>query len=444
MGDDAAMTEKATTIRPRVRDAVIQSLRTGVVPRTGQHLIQVGRANEVKALIADIDRIADGGAGSRFVIGAYGSGKTFFLNLIRTVALEKGLVTVHADLSPDRRLHASKGQARSLYTELMRNMSTRGKADGGAMTSVVERFVTTAIAEAEKNSEPTETAIRRGLADLSELTGGYDFAEVVARYWEGHNTGNEQLQSDAVRWLRGEYAAKTDARNALGVRTIIDDTNVYDMLKLLAVFVRLAGFRGLLVCLDEMVNLYKLANTQARNANYEQILRIVNDSTQGHAEGVGFVFCGTDEFLTDQRKGLYSYEALRSRLAGNAFATGGRVDYTGPVIHLSSLTQEDFFILLQKLTNVYAAGDPTKHLVDDEAITAFMQHAANQLGAAYFRTPRVTIKEFVDLLATLDQNPGTTWSDLLSTTTLHKDTGAADEANMPEIDDDDELTDIRL
>ncbi len=195
---------------------------------------------------------------------------------------------------------------------------------------------------------------------LSELTGGYDFAEVIAKYWQGHDTGNEQLKSDAVRWLRGEYSTRTDARTALGVRTIIDDANVYDQLKLLAYFVRLAGFAGLLVCLDEMVNLYKLANSQARNANYEQILRILNDSTQGTAVGLGFVFGGTPDFLMDTRRGLYSYTALQSRLAENTFATNGVVDYTGPVVRLASLTPEDMYVLLGKLRNVQAGGDPSK------------------------------------------------------------------------------------
>ena len=241
------MMDQTGTIRPRERDAILQSLRAGVVPRTGQQHIQVGRVNEVKALLTDIDRINDAGSGSRFVIGEYGSGKTFFLYLIRSIALQQKLVTVHADLAPDRRLYATGGQARSLYAELMRNMATRAKPEGGATASVVERFVTQALSEAQATGDAPETVIRRKLAQLSELTGGYDFAEVIAKYWQGHDTGNEQLKTDAVRWLRGEYSTRTDARAALGVRTIVDDQNFYDQLKLQALFVRLAGFGGLLV-----------------------------------------------------------------------------------------------------------------------------------------------------------------------------------------------------
>ncbi|HSG38180.1 MAG TPA: BREX system ATP-binding domain-containing protein, partial [Thermoanaerobaculia bacterium] len=256
------------TIRPRDRDAILQSLRAGVVPRRGHQFIQVGRAEEVKALLRDLDRVADGGSAIRFVIGEFGSGKTFFLFLLRSIALEKGLVTVNADLNPDRRLHATGGQARSLYTELMANLATRTKPDGGAMASIVERFVTTALQESRETGRAVDAILQDRLASLSELTGGYDFAEVVGAYWRGHDQGNDQLKSDAVRWLRGEFSTKTDARKALGVRTVIDDDNFYDQLKLFARFTRLAGYGGLLVCLDELVNLYKLANTQARNSNY--------------------------------------------------------------------------------------------------------------------------------------------------------------------------------
>lgn len=413
--DTAPGTER---IRPRDRDAIINSLRAGVVPRIGQQHIQVGRAGELAALLADIERIADDGSAARFVIGEYGSGKTFFLQLVRSVALQKKLVTVHADLSPDRRLHATGGQARSLYSELMRNMATRAKPDGGAMGSVVERFVTSALSEARATGRSPEAVIRAGLDQLTELTGGYDFADVVAKYWQGHDTGNEQLKSDAVRWLRGEFTTRTDARAALGVRTIVDDANFYDQLKLLARFVRLAGFDGLLVGLDEMVNLYKLANSQARNSNYEQILRILNDALQGSAAGIGFLFGGTPDFLTDSRRGLYSYTALQSRLSENTFATSGRADLTGPVIRLASLTPEDLYVLLSKLVHVHASGNSAAYLLPAEGLHAFMNHCSSKIGDAYFRTPRNTIRSFLDLLAILEQNPDLQWTQVIGSVPL--------------------------
>ena len=405
-------------IKPKERDTVIQCLRTGVIPRLGQHHIQVGRAREVEALVKDIDRVADGGATVRFVIGEYGSGKTFFLNLIRSIALERKLVTIHADLTVDRRLQATGGQARSLYAELMRNMATRSKPDGSALPSVVERFVTSALQEAEREQIKPELVIRQRMTHLAELVGGYDFAEVIAQYWRGHDTSNETLKSDALRWLRGEFATKTDARNALGVRTIVTDANVYDQLKLLSVFVRLSGFSGLLICLDEMVNLYKMTHTQSRNANYEQILRIVNDSLQGTAAGLGFLFGGTPEFLGDTRRGLYSYAALQSRLAENQFLKHGLVDYSAPVLRLASLSQEELYVLLSKLRHVYANGDERAYLVPDEALTAFMSHCSQKIGDAYFRTPRSTIKAFLDMLAVLEQNSRLSWKEFIDSVEL--------------------------
>ncbi|WP_059415022.1 ATP-binding protein [Cupriavidus basilensis] len=430
-----------TTIRPKDRDAVIQSLRAGVVPRTGQHLVQVGRNREIETLVTDIDRVADGGAAFRLVTGEYGAGKTFFLNLVRSVAMEKKLVVANADLNPDRRLHSSGGQARSLYAELMRNISTRTKPDGGALAGIVEKFIATARSEAKTGGQTTEAVLRQKLEQLTELVNGYDFADVIAAYCRGAEEGNEQLKTDAVRWLRGEFSTRTDARQALGVRTIVDDASVYDQLKLLGRFVRLAGFSGLLVCLDELVNLYKLANTQARNSNYEQILRILNDSLQGTAVGLGFVLGGTPEFLLDTRRGLYSYPALQSRLAQNVFTAGGLVDFTGPVVRLSSLTPEDFYVLLQKIRQVYAFGDEAKSLLPDNGIFSFMEHCSKRIGDSYFRTPRTTITSFIDLLAVLEQNPGADWQTLLGGIEITPDAGGQADAA---IDEDDELTSFKL
>lgn len=431
------------TIRPKDRDAVIQSLRAGVVPRTGQHLIQVGRVKEIETLVNDIDRVADGGSAFRIVVGEYGAGKTFFLNVVRAVALERKLVVASADLNPDRRLHASGGQARSLYTELMRSMSTRTKPDGGALPGIVEKFIANAKSEAKASGQATEAVLRQKLDQLTELVNGYDFADVIAAYCRGFEEGNEQLKADAIRWLRGEFHTKTDARQALGVRAIVDDGEVYDQLKLMARFVRLAGFSGLLVGLDELVNLYKLANTQARNSNYEQILRILNDSLQGAAVGLGFVMGGTPELLMDTRRGLYSYSALQSRLAQNTFVGDGRVDFSGPVVRLGSLTPEDFYVLLQKIRYVYASGDDSKVLVPDQAIASFMEHCSNRIGDAYFRTPRTTITSFINMLAVLEQNPGTSWQDLLGGIEVQADNGGAAD-NIVAAEADDEFASFKL
>jgi hypothetical protein len=430
-----------SVIRSKDRDLIVQALRAGVVPRAGQQLIQVGRVREVEVMLQDIECIGQGGAVFRIIIGEYGAGKTFFLNLVRAIALQQKLVTAHADLNPDRRLQASGGQARSLFAELMKNVSTRAKPDGGALGGVVEKFVAQARTDAKTQGVPPEPLLRSRLNPLTDMVGGYDFTEVIAQYARGFEEGNDSLLADAVRWLRGEFTTKTEARAALGVRTIIDDDQMYDHLKLFARFVRLAGFGGLLVCLDELVNLYKLANRQARDSNYEQILRILNDVLQGNTQGMGILLGGTPEFLLDTRRGLYSYPALQSRLAENSFAArAGLTDYSGPVLRLTSLTQEDFYVLLQRLRHVFAYGDSAKYLLPDEGIAAYMAHTTKRLGEAYFRTPRTTITAFLGLLAVLEQHPGTDWRALLGAVQVEADTGAANEQAV----EADELASFKL
>lgn len=419
------------TLRPRERDALIQSLRAGVTPRLGARHIQVGRDAEIAALDRDIERIADGGAAFRLVTGDYGSGKTFFLNLVRTEAMDKQLVVAHADLNPGRRLQASNGEARSLYAELMKNMSTKTKPDGGALTTVVEKFITSALAEARKADRKPEDIIHDRLENLNELVMGYDFATVISAYWRAYEKDDENLKTNAIRWLRGEFSAKTDARHALGVREIIGDASIYDQIKLLARFCRLAGYKGLLICLDELVNLYKLTNPQARNGNYEQILRILNDLEQGSAEGLGFVLGGTHEFLTDPRRGLYSYPALQSRLAENPFAKNGLIDLSGPVLKLNSLSRDQFLALLSKLNGVFHNNREGVEPLPDTALQSFTKHCEKRIGESAFRTPRTTITAFIGLLAVLEQNPGSGWEELLGGMAIKAD-DEVDEAEISE------------
>lgn len=440
------MTTKSSPIRPRDRDTIISALRAGVVPRIGLQHIQVGRQREIEALLQDIERIGSGGSSIRFVIGPYGAGKTFFLFLVRQIALQRKLAVCQADLAPDRRIHATGGQARGLYAELVRSLATRTAPDGGALRNILESYIQKTAERAAGNGSAIEVAIKEGLGDLREMVGGYDFATVVAAYARGYEEGNDDLQNAALRWLRGEYSTKTEARADLGVRTIIDDAAFYDGLRLLARFTRLAGFGGLLVCLDELVNLYKLQHSQARNQNYEQILRILNDVLQGTTEGIGFILGGTPDTLLDTRRGLYSYEALQSRLAANSFAVNGLADYSGPVVNLPNLTPEELYHLLERLRDVFAAGDPERWLLPDEALHAFMDHCASRIGEAYFRTPRNTVKAFVDLLAIIEQNPGADWRALLGAVEVAEDRGAVADHDIfgGEGDPDDELATLRL
>ncbi len=426
------MTITRTRIRVRERDSIIQSLKAGVAPRAGIQHIQVGRVNEIEAINKDIDRISQGGSAFRLIIGEYGSGKTFFLSVIRAIALEKQLVSVNADLSPDRRIHASSGQARNLYSELMRNMATRNRPQGNALTAVVERFVNHAQHAATEAGVSVASVIDERLSSLTEHVGGFSFAKVIEAYWHGHENNDDELMANAIRWLRAEFSTKTEARKALGVRDIISDSSFYSNLKIMSLLVTQAGYKGLLVCLDEMVNLYKLSSPRARLSNYEQILWILNDCLQGTAEHLGFLLGGTPEFLLDARKGLFSYEALQSRLAENSFAQrAGVIDYSSPSLHLANLTPEEVYILLQNIRRVFASGDETQYLVPDEALEAFLHHCSDTIGDAYFRTPRNTIKAFADMLSVLEQNENLEWSDLIGSVAIPDD----NPSDMPEIED---------
>jgi hypothetical protein len=408
---------KRPEIKRRERDAILQSLQAGLVPRLGLHLIQVGRKDEMIASLADLERIETGGAAFRIVMGRFGSGKSFMLNVVRAAALQKKLVVIQADMSMERRIHASGGEARALYSELVKNLAIKTKPDGGALRNLCEGWISgiqSEVKSAGGSDDEVKRRIYEDLKDIKDCVGGFEFAQVLEKYYEGYATGNDGLQDAAMRWLRGEFTTKTDARTALGVRRIIDDENFYDSLKLLAAFCVKAGYAGLLVNLDEMVVLsHRLPSARARQSNYEAILTMLNDCLQGVVKNLGFILAGTDEFLEDQRRGLYSYEALRSRLAQNRFAGQGVKDFSGPVIRLQTMSPEDLYVLLENIRHVHAFGDPSKHLLPDEALKAVLKKASETLGADYYKTPRDTIRYFVGLLNVIEQNPGRSWQSFL-------------------------------
>jgi hypothetical protein len=405
-------------IREKERSAILSALGAGVVPAIGLHHIQVGRKAEVGAMLSDLERIEQGGASIRFIVGRFGSGKSFFLNLVQTVAMERRLVVARADITTDRRLNGTNGVARALFAELTRNIATRSKPEGGALSVIVERWVTD-LAHETTSAGGTDTDVQHrvveALKPLQDLVSGYDFANVIGSYYRGHAEHRPELQTAAIRWLRGEYSTRTEARNDLGVRTIIDDDSIYEYIKLFAAFFRLAGYGGLLVCFDELVVLsHRLNNRTSRDRNYESILRILNDCLQGSVEGLGFLFAATDECLTDKRRGLYSYEALATRLAANRFAREGLVDLSGPVINLTNLTPEDCYVLLHNIRRVFARAKDEVGVLPDAGIVAYLESCHKRMGAAYFQTPRETIKDFIGLLNVLDQHPGANWQELIS------------------------------
>lgn len=403
-------------IRPAVRDGIIRALSAGVVPTQGLQHIQVGRQKEVESVIRTVNAVADGGSGFKMVVGDYGAGKTFFLHLVRQLAFAKKLIVVHADFSPERRLVSTGGQSRALYSELMNNMASRSRPNGGAMAAIIEGFAQSAINEAENNATSVEKLIESKLMPLLEMVSGWDFTKVLVTYCKAHENGDDTLKLNALRWLKGEYSTKPEARKDLGVRTIIGDGAFYDSVKLMNKFVVLAGHSGLVIMLDEAVNLFKISNTQSRTANYEMVLRMLNDTLQTApgSDNLFLLFGITPEALYDPRRGLCSYDALASRLEPNRFAQeAGLIDANQPTIHLQNLVPEELFLLLTRIKEVFENGSDRSELIDEPAIKAFMEHCNEVIGSAYFKTPRETVREYSNLLSMLEQYPEKTWKDFI-------------------------------
>jgi hypothetical protein len=436
-------------VKPRERNAILKSLRAGVVPSIGLQHIQVGRKDEIQALLTELEQIREGSAGFRFVVGRVGAGKTFFLNLIRLLAIEQKFVVLQADITPDRRLYATGGQARALYSELMRNLAIRTKIEGGALEAVVSGWISEVDREVRAsggNDETVSEAIDKRLRSLAVGVNSDDFISVIRKYLEGYLKQDADLQSAALRWLRAEYGTKTEAKAELGVRNIIDDSRIYDYLKLFAQFTVLAGFSGLVVSLDEMVVFsHGLNHPQARNQNYEMILRIVNDCLQGQVSNLMFLFAGTDDFLNDKRRGIKSYQALASRLADNQFAVGGLKDFSGPVITLANLTREDLYVLVSRIRAVFDSSTPGRQIITDEGMQQFLDHCVTTLGAEFYMTPRDAVKQFVGLLSVLEQNPTANIGDLLKRSTVEKPAVISSVAgSQPPPRDKDDMASIQL
>lgn len=420
-------------INTRTQQAIIESLKAGVVPKIGLQFIQVGRDIEIKEMIKDLDLIKDKGSKTRFIIGEYGSGKSFFLNLAKNIALEHNCVVLNADITTEKTFVSSDGKALALFSELMKNASTKSKPDGNALSTIVERWIQNVM----KQDSISEQDILKNLKSLEQYNHCYDFCKVLSQYLYGYNSDNEILMMNALRWIRGEYTTKIEARNDLGVRTIIEDTTYYDFIKLFAGFVQLSGYSGLVVCIDELAVLNRL-RSQSRNKNFEQILHIINDSLQGSSLGLGFIFSGTPEFLTDTYKGLYSYEALRTRLKENPFSTKDQRDVTGIVIRLNTLSPEELYLLCQNIRKIFAKGQNGEEIISDSQIQHFLQWIYSKLGAESYLKPREAIKNFVGLVSQLISYPNTPIENYLGNLQVEKDID-------PELlNTDSELVDLRL
>ncbi len=413
-----------TKIPKRVLSGLLASISAGVVPRMGAPYIAIGRNDEIEALLGDLEAVNDGGGSMRFIIGKYGSGKSFLIQLVRGFALEKGFVTADADLSPERRICGAKGTGIATYRELIRNLASKSSPDGGAMPQIIARWLSDLQSEtagegldigSDAFTKSLTEKIYRVARSLEAQIGGFDFASVITAYYKAYLAGDEEKKSACLRWLRGEYSTKTEARNAVGVPLsgIIDDDNWYEYIKLLAVFFRHIGYRGFVVFIDECVNLYKITNRISRENNYEKLLSMFNDTLQGKAEGLALIFGGTPQFLEDTRRGLFSYEALRSRLSDGQFQKAGYKNLIGPVIRLRRLSDDELFALIARITNLHAQNYNWTPRVTDEDMAAFLKICLERAGADTLITPREIIRDYMTVLNILFQNPETTFSDVV-------------------------------
>lgn len=396
----------APRVPKRVAAVILNSLKGGVVPRIGLPYITVGREVEIRALLTDLSLIADGGASFRFLVGRYGAGKSFLLQTIRTHAMGEGFVVADADLSPERRLQGGQGQGLATYRELIRNISTKTRPEGGALNLILDRWVASC-------ADVDESVVNAQLAPLEEMVHGFDFARMLRRYRTAASEGDEEAMSRITKWIRGEYRTKSEARAELGSSTIISDDDWYDYVKLIARFLVCSGYKGMLVLIDELVNLYKIPNAITRQYNYEKILTMYNDTLQGKAQYLGMIMGGTPTSIEDRRRGVFSYEALRSRLAQGRFAREDLKDMLAPIIRLQPLTYEELLVLIEKLMQIHAGYFGWTPTLTESDLVDFLKIEFGRVGADTHLTPREVIRDFIELLDILCQNPDANVAELL-------------------------------
>lgn len=428
----------ANKVPARIAGILINALKSGVVPRVGLEYITVGRKQEIAAILRDIDMIEQGGASFRFIVGKYGSGKSFLLQTIRNHATARGFAVVDVDLSPERRFAGTKGQGLATYRELIRNLSTKAKPDGGALPLILERWISgiqTAVrvetgTEGAEFEREVEQRIYAVAGSLEGMVGGFDFAKAVALYWQAYREDDAALKSNVLRWFRGEYPTRREAKDDLGINFIVSDETWYDFLKLFAAFLTGAGYKGLLVIIDELVNIFKIPNSITRANNYEKILTMYNDVLQGKAEHIGFLMGGTPQCIEDRYRGVFSYEALRSRLAEGHFATDELHDLTAPIIRLQMLSQEEMYILIEKLRDIHADLYGYTPRLGHEDLLYFLTVEYNRVGAETHITPREMIRDFIELINILYQNPERSVQEVLGSNSFELAKGGLSEEEV--------------
>lgn len=445
-------------ISPRHSGAILQAFSNGVTPRIGLEHVVVGRAAEIEAMLDDLDyHVATGGASFRLVVGSYGSGKSFMLQVLRNYALQRNFVVADADLSAERRLTGTGGQGVSLYRELLKNMATRTRPDNGAFAPLLEHWMNAIQEQVMRASNLTpdkpefsrqvQYKLQETLRSISALSNSFDFAQVLSLYWHAYQVGDDVKKEQAIRWLRGEYQVLNEVRANLKVNSMVTDKNWYNYLKLFASFFQLIGYKGLVIFFDEAVNLYKISSSVSRNNNYEQLLTLFNDVNQGVAQHIGLIFSGTPQLVEDPKRGLYSYEALRSRLQESRFSQNGRRSFAGPLIRLDALTNEEMFVLLQKLRDIHALHYKYATTITDDHLQQFMGVVTAQVGSAQQITPREITRDLLAVMEMLRRDKTATFTDIISNRDFvasRQRTNPDDLTAQNEIRDDDSFASFTL
>lgn len=427
-------------ISKRVSGAIINSLSAGVVPRIGIDNIAVGREKELKSILQNLEDVSGGGGAFRFIVGNYGSGKSFMLQLIRNQAMEQGFVVADADLSAEKRLTGTNNEGLATYRELVRNVAIKTRPEGGALVSILEGWINKIQQEVAKETgirphdeqfdDKVEARILEVVQDIEGLVHGFDFGNVISAYWRGYRLGDEEKKNAALRWLRGEYNTKTEAKAALtAVRVIIDDDTWYDYIKLIAKFTADIGYKGILILLDEAVHLYQIANTIAREKNYDKLLAIFNDTMQGRAEHLGIFVGGTPKFIEDSNRGLFKNPAWQRRTKESRFVKqAGIQDASSPVIQLHPLNTAEIDALLQRIADVHAVNFGYEVKLKQQDFQDFVRAVVSRLGADALLTPGEVVRDFISVLNVLHQNEAIAFTQLIQNTIRTTDQIDTDDA----------------
>ncbi len=412
---------------------LMNALSSGVVPRRGLEYIAVGRKKETETFVNDLEDTAAGGGAFRFLSGRFGNGKSFMTQMIRNYAMDKGFVVMDADLSINRRLTGSKREGLNTYRELVKNTAVRTRPDGGSMEPILQNWIqdiADAVSEEEGidsddvSSDAIAKRMRSATSSMSCLQNYQDFIKALTDYCKGFRAGDEDIY--ALKWLKGECELKTESRKNIGINNLIDDSNWYDFIKLWAELSARLGYKGLVVFFDEAVVLYKLQNKASRSNNYERLLTMFNDIMQGKSSHLSMYVCGTPEFIEDSNRGLYSYEALRSRLISGRFENGYD-NYLGPVINLRPLTNEEIFVLLRTIRDLHAQRYGYESGVTDEMLERYLKVVLASVISTSMITPREITRDLIGLLDTMHQNPQTRFDDMISGRRVEPDSDPDDD-----------------